>query len=168
MKNLVHTGWLRVRKNHIFLCTMWNVPEERTASFCGKKLTGYCTDTIQCNAIQCNENKIPLQGQCLCSLCLVCLSSEKDLNLVYYLIPMWNSSMKPSGHMGLKSYFYVFLFFLFLCILTGVATITHQVIMASDYQNQKACKSSFIKPCHARRLVSWWHIHCWQWVCQNY
>lgn len=62
---------------------------------------------LQCNAIQCNENKIPLQRQCLCSLCHVCLSSEKDLNLVYYLIPMWNSSMEPSGHVGLKSLFFV-------------------------------------------------------------
>ena len=37
--------------------------------------------------------------------------------------------MEPSGHLGLKSYF----FFFFLCILTGVATVIHQVIVASDH-----------------------------------
>lgn len=73
---------------------------------------------------------------------------------------MWNSeNMEPSGHMSLT-------YFLFLCILTGVATIIHQV-MASDYfSKSKACTRSFITPCHAKRLASWWHSHCWQWVCQ--
>lgn len=28
----------------------------RILHFCGEKQTGYCTDTIQCNAIQCNGN----------------------------------------------------------------------------------------------------------------
>lgn len=46
--------------------------------------------------------------------------------------------MEPCGHMGLKSYF-----FFPLCILTGVAA-SHQVIMASDYQNQKVYTSLFI------------------------
>lgn len=59
--------------------------------------------------------------------------------------------------MGLDSYF------LFLCILTGMATTIHQIVVASDNQVKGT-----IKPCRTTKLVSWWHIHCWQWVCQNY
>lgn len=96
MKNPVHTGWMKGRKSEVFLCTVSSVLEESVLRFCGEEQTGYCTDTIQCNALQCNENTIPLQGQCLCSLCLVWLSSENDLKLVHYLIQMWNSGVEPS------------------------------------------------------------------------
>lgn len=95
------------------------------------------------------------------------LQWTKDLNLVYNLIPMWNSSMEPSGHMGLKSYF----FFWFLCILTvgcnSNSSSNHGQWLLTKIKRY-ACTSSLMKPCHARRLVSRWHIHCWQWVCQNY
>lgn len=93
--------------------------------------TGYCTDTIQCNALQCNENTIPLQGQCLCSLCLVWLSSENDLKLVHYLIQMWNSGVEPS-----RLWVWIHTF-LFLCILTRSATTIHQIVLASDNQSQR-------------------------------
>lgn len=42
---------------------------------------------------------------------------------------MWNSSMEPGGHMGLKSYF----FFGSFVFSLWVATVIHQVTMASDY-----------------------------------
>lgn len=51
--------------------------------------------SMQCNSMQ-RELTIPLQGQCLCSLCLVWLSRENDLKLVHYLIQMWSSGMEPS------------------------------------------------------------------------
>lgn len=51
--------------------------------------------SMQCNSMQ-RELTIPLQGQCLCSLCLVWLSRENDLKLAHYLIQMWNSGMEPS------------------------------------------------------------------------
>lgn len=71
--------------------------------------------------------------------------------------------MEPNGHRGLESYcfgvfFFVVCFFLFLCILTGVAATIRQVIMASDYlppaEGMHACTPSPIPPCHAGRLVS--------------
>lgn len=87
---------------------MASVPEESVLRFCGEEETGYCTDTIQCNALQCNENTIPLQGQCLCSLCLVWLSSENDLkfsSLPYTDVKLWCGTKQT---LGLDSYFFCF------------------------------------------------------------
>lgn len=49
-------GRMNRRESSISLCTVSSVPEETVMHFCGEKQTGYCTDTIQCNAVQCNEN----------------------------------------------------------------------------------------------------------------
>lgn len=113
--------------------------------------------SMQCNSMQ-RELTIPLQGQCLCSLCLVWLSRENDLKLVHYLIQMWNSGMEPS-----KLWVWIHTL-LFLCILTGIATTIHQIVMVSCNQSQRH-PLSHAEP---QKMVSWWHIHCWQWMCQNY
>ena len=95
VKSPVHTGeWTEGRA--------WS-PFARCQVFRRKQscisVERYKLDTVhysmQCNSMQ-RELTIPLQGQCLCSLCLVWLSRENDLKLVHYLIQMWSSGMEPS------------------------------------------------------------------------
>lgn len=93
------------------------------------------------------------------------LEWKKDLNLVYYFIPIWNSSREPSGPMGLKLYFFVPLYSHWGC--NNNLSNNHGQWLLTKIKRH-ACISSFMKPCHARRLVPQWHIHWWQWVCQNY
>lgn len=82
------------------------------------------------------SKQIPLQGQCLCSLCLVWLSVKKKLEFITLYLRetlVWNL-VEP---LSLKKYF------IFFCVLMGVAT-NCEVIMVNGDQIQKVFTASFI------------------------
>lgn len=76
--------WLKGRRNLNYLCAMGSVPKERAGRFFFVWRSKLETKliTIQCNAIQCNQNKFHYRGSAFVAYVLYGSWWKKDLNLL--------------------------------------------------------------------------------------